>query len=81
MFASSVAWIDDAWFTYLVLRLMFRLSDYKLVQAFAIIPVSKYAESVCVWLLILVYCAVSVVSISRLTLVTAEVIGAEASTG
>ncbi len=73
--------IDDAWFTYLVLRLIFRLSDYKLVQAFAIIQVSKYAESVCVWLLILVYYAVSLVSVGRLTLVTAEVIGAEALVG
>ena len=60
---------------------MFRLSDYKLVQAFEIIQVPKYAEAVCVWLLILVYYAVSVVSIGRLTLVTAEVIGAEVSTG
>lgn len=77
LFASSVLLIEDTRFTYLFLRFMVRLSDYELVLAFVIIRVLKYAEVVCVWLLILVHYSVSVVSISRATLVTAEVIGAQ----
>ena len=74
LFASSVSLINDARFTltYLVLRLMVRLSDYELVLAFVIIRVLKYAEVACVWLLNLVYYAVSVVSFSCLTLVTVD---------